>query len=79
MMASSRCSASVLSIPSSRASRRQSANACRYFSSVSGPRSCAITMISCPKYGITRSAWRSLNSITSASECTGASGPSAAR
>ena len=51
----------------------------RYGLLVSGPLACAIVMCSCPKYGITRARFSSLNRITSSIVRTRAFGPRDAR
>jgi len=78
-MASSPCRAIVASMPSMRASLRFLATARRYAGSVSGPFFCVYTSRSCAKYGISRAALRSFQAMRSASERTGAPGPSPAR
>jgi hypothetical protein len=59
-IASSRCLAIVVSMPSMRANFRFFASDLRYAASVSGPFFCASTSRSCAKYGISRAALRSL-------------------
>ena len=74
-MASSRCSETTASIPSSRAWRCTVRTASRYGGSSSGPAASEANRRSCPKYGISSSRCASLNAMSSARLFTGAPGP----